>query len=91
MHLLVLDFVMSRKAVDQASDTSTYASQSRTGFHGRRSMTVIWIEKIMARLPEEYYPYGEGAITFVRRHASSSLSKDGTWKPLLPLPESNRE
>lgn len=84
LHLFVLDFVMSRKTVDQASDSLASESHCRTGFDGRRSTTVIWIERIMERLPEEYHPYAEGAIAFVRYLTSFSLAKDGTWKPLLP-------
>ncbi|KAH6983842.1 hypothetical protein EDB80DRAFT_875347 [Ilyonectria destructans] len=92
MHLLVLDFVMSRKAVDEASEAPTNVAQVRTGFDCRKSMTVIWIEKIMARLPNEYRPYAEGLIAFARRLTSSFLTKDGAWKPfLLTLPESESE
>ena len=72
---------MSRKTVDRASDALTKVTQGRTGFDARRSMTVIRVEKIMARLPNEYHPYGDGVITFVRRLTSFSLAKDGTWKP----------
>ena len=82
---------MSRKTVDQASDESTNAPQFRTGFDGRRSMTLIWIEKIMSRLPEEFHPYVKKVITFVRRLASSPLNEDGAWKALLPYTESRDE
>ena len=89
LHLLALDFVMSRRSVDQASDALTKATQGRTGFDARRSMTVTWIEKIMARLPTEYRPYADGVITFVRHLTSFSLAKNGTWKLLTLHPESN--
>lgn len=92
MHLFVLDFVMSRKAVDEASEAPKNVVQTRTGFDCRKNMTLRWIEKIYARLPSQYQPYAEGPIVFARRLTSSFLSKDGAWKPfLLTLPETESD
>lgn len=92
VYILVLDFVMSRKAVDEASDVPKNIVQCRTGFDCRKSMTLIWIEKVVARLPSEYRPYAEAPIAFVRRLTTSFFTKDGAWKPFyLALPESESE
>ncbi|RSM14572.1 hypothetical protein CEP52_001191 [Fusarium oligoseptatum] len=79
MHTLVLDFVMSKKAVDEFGKTGI----GRNGYDCRRAMSKVWIEQIQGRLPAEYQEYAEWPVKLVKS-LNYSFDKDAeVWEPFL--------
>ncbi|RMJ14803.1 hypothetical protein CDV36_005537 [Fusarium kuroshium] len=79
MHTLVLDFVMSKKAVDEFGKTGI----GRNGYDCRRAMSKVWIEQIQGRLPAEYQVYAEWPVKLVKS-LNYSFDKDAeVWEPFL--------
>lgn len=79
MHTLVLDFVMSKKAVDEFGKTGI----GRHGYDCRRAMSKVWIEEIQGRLPAEYQEYAEWPVKLVKS-LNYSFDKDAeVWEPFL--------
>lgn len=79
MHMLVLEFVMSRKAVegDQRS------SMGQKGYYFRKATSKGWVQQILNRLPSEYYEYGEWPLRFINSLNYSFDGEDQVWKPFL--------
>lgn len=80
MHMLVLDFVMSRKSVQKAS-TIRGSTGFQKGFDYRRGMSRLWVEQIYSKLPEEYREYGEWPLKFMRSLTYSFSHENDIWKP----------
>ncbi|KAM0426802.1 hypothetical protein ACHAPT_008118 [Fusarium lateritium] len=79
MHILVLDFVMSKKSVDEFGKTGI----GRKGYDCRRAMSKVWIEEIQGRLPVKYQEYAEWPVRFIRS-LNYSFDKDAeVWEPFL--------
>lgn len=82
MHMLILDFVMSRKSIEAIS----YIGSSigfKKGFDYRRGMSKLWIEQIYERLPIEYKPYAEWTVNFSRSLMVSHEHENEVWNPFL--------
>ncbi|KAJ4160571.1 hypothetical protein NW754_003690 [Fusarium falciforme] len=79
MHTLVLDFVMSKKAVDEFGKTGI----GRHGYDCRRAMSKVWIEEIQGRLPAEYQEYAGWPVKLIKS-LNYSFDKDAeVWEPFL--------
>ncbi|KAF5023162.1 hypothetical protein F66182_4776 [Fusarium sp. NRRL 66182] len=75
MHILVLEFVMSRKAVE--------GSNRQRGQGCRKAMSKVWVQQIVKRLPHEYHEYGEWPIKFIKSLEYSFDDEDQVWKPFM--------
>ncbi|KAM0562759.1 hypothetical protein ACHAPJ_001599 [Fusarium lateritium] len=79
MHMLVLEFVMSRKAVEGAQRTRL----GMKGYYCKKAMSKIWIQQILENLPPEYYKYGEWPLKFINNLHYSFDDEDQVWKPFF--------
>ncbi|KAH7197983.1 uncharacterized protein B0J16DRAFT_31766 [Fusarium flagelliforme] len=79
MHMLVLEFVMSRKAVE--GDKRSAIGQK--GYYCRKAMSKVWVQKILSKLPQEYYEYGEWPLRFINSLNYSFDDEDQVWKPFM--------
>ncbi|KAM5348779.1 hypothetical protein ACJ41O_008602 [Fusarium nematophilum] len=80
MHMLVLEFVMGRKSVEDGGNGGPGASK---GYDCRKAMSKIWMERMLERLPPEYHEYAEWPIRFARS-LNYSFNKDNqVWKPFM--------
>jgi hypothetical protein len=79
MHMLVLEFVMSRKAVE--GDKRSAISQK--GYYCRKAMSKVWVQKILSKLPQEYCEYGEWPLRFINSLNYSFDDEDQVWKPFM--------
>ncbi|OBS19597.1 hypothetical protein FPOA_11322 [Fusarium poae] len=79
MHMLVLEFVMSRKAVEGDKRSST----GQKGYYCRKATSKLWVLKILNNLPLEYYKYGEWPLRFINSLDYSFDDEDQVWKPFL--------
>lgn len=81
MHMLAIDFVMTRKEAEDTQDSSP-AKKSHEG--GKSSSTLlIWIEKVWRGLPDEYRVYGDWPRNLARALTFSFGTESGTWQPFL--------
>lgn len=79
MHMLAVDFVMSRKEAED-SDNFTPA-QKRYG--NRKSSLLVWIEDLWRELPDEYRVYGDWPRNLARALTFSFGTESDTWRPFL--------
>ncbi|PTD01867.1 hypothetical protein HYE67_005931 [Fusarium culmorum] len=79
MHMLVLEFVMSRKAVEG----DKRSSMGQKGHYFRKATSKGWVQQILNRLPSEYYEYGEWPLRFINSLNYSFDGEDQVWKPFL--------
>lgn len=86
MHMLVVDFIMSRRLPSDGSKVAHYIGLHR-GFDLRKAMSVEWIEEIMESLPEEYVGYGEWGLEFVRTYMYTCREDGLVWMPLGSIDE----
>ena len=83
IHILVLDFVMSRRVVDEEGKAPDSSTVLRSGYDCRKSMAVIWIQKVVDQLPQEYLPYATWALSFSKQLMDSFEGASELWKPFL--------
>lgn len=75
MHLLSLNFVLSRKDIeDKGAAPTSYV---------RESTAIQWIEEMLRNLPEAYRPYADWVAGFTRRTTFSFRSDTETFQPFL--------
>ncbi|CAF3505712.1 unnamed protein product [Fusarium graminearum] len=79
IHMLVLEFVMSRKAVEG----DKRSSMGQKGYYFRKATSKGWVQQILSRLPSEYYEYGEWPLRFINSLNYSFDGEDQVWKPFL--------
>ncbi|KAL6923399.1 hypothetical protein FSST1_000673 [Fusarium sambucinum] len=79
MHMLVLEFVMSRKAVEG----DKRSSKGQKGYHCRKATSKLWVLNIHNNLPLEYYEYSEWPLRFINSLNYSFDDEDQVWKPFL--------
>lgn len=79
MHMLVLEFVMSRKAVEGDKRSSI----GQKGYYCRKAMSKVWVQKILSKLPLEYCEYGEWPLRFINSLNYSFDDEDQVWKPFM--------
>ncbi|KAF4446529.1 Sterol uptake control protein 2 [Fusarium austroafricanum] len=79
MHLLVLEFVMSRKELENNKRSVV----GKKGYHCRKAMSKIWVQQILRKLPVEYYEYGEWPLKFINSLNYSFDDEDQVWKPFF--------
>ncbi|RGP69351.1 c6 transcription factor [Fusarium sporotrichioides] len=79
MHMLVLEFVMSRKVVEG----DKRSSMGQKGYYYRKATSKGWIQHIFNRLPLEYHEYGEWPLRFINSLSYSFDDEDQVWKPFL--------
>ncbi|KAK7221034.1 hypothetical protein V2G26_009037 [Clonostachys chloroleuca] len=82
MHMLTLDFVMSRKDVQDGSRLGSSEAYQK-GYDCRKNMSVAWIGQMLSELPEEYRVYAEWIQRFSQGLTFSFDSDDEIWKPFL--------
>lgn len=80
MHMLVLDFVMSRKEVEDGGTVRKH-DPTLKGYDTRKSMALRWIENIWAELPEAYREYAEWPRNFAKGLRLSFGKEDDIWLP----------
>jgi hypothetical protein len=80
MHMLAIDFLMTRKEAEDTQDSSP-AKKSYEG--GKSSTLLIWIESIWRELPDEYRVYGDWPRNLARALTFSFGTESGTWQPFL--------
>jgi hypothetical protein len=79
MHMLVLEFVMSRKAME-GDGRSTLGQK---GYYCRKAMSKVWVQQILNRLPLEYCEYGEWPLRFIDSLNYSFDDEYQVWKPFF--------
>ncbi|KAF4991585.1 hypothetical protein FGRMN_7704 [Fusarium graminum] len=79
MHMLVVEFVMGRKTVDE-DEMSTPSQKSH---YYRKAMSKVWIQQILEKLPLEYREYGEWTSNFTSSLDYSFDDEDQVWKPFV--------
>ncbi|RGP63483.1 sterol uptake control 2 [Fusarium longipes] len=79
MHMLVLEFVMSRKAVEGDKRSSL----GQKGYYCRKAMSKVWVQQILNNLPSKYCEYGEWPLRFINSLNYSFDDEDQVWKPFL--------
>ncbi|KAF4977512.1 hypothetical protein FZEAL_5991 [Fusarium zealandicum] len=79
MHMLVLDFVMSRKVVEEGDKVR----RGQAGYDCKKAMSKVWIERMLKQLPPEYQSYAEWPVRFSRgiKHSFNEGSQD--WEPFF--------
>ncbi|VUC33608.1 unnamed protein product, partial [Clonostachys rosea] len=82
MHMLTLDFVMSRKDVQDGSRLGS-SEAYRKGYDCRKNMSVAWISQMLGELPKDYQVYAEWIQRFSQGLTFSFDSDDEIWKPFL--------
>lgn len=83
MHMLVLDYVMSRKTILVEPFTTSGRPGSTKGHDTRKGMSKIWIEQMLVRLPLDLHKYAEWPVSFVRGLSYSFKKDDEVWRPFL--------
>lgn len=83
MHMLVLDYVISRKTVSEESAKYDRTEGSNKGYDCRKGMSEIWIDQMLERLPLEYQKYAEWPVNFVRGLNYSFEQDHDVWRPFL--------
>ncbi|KAK7408993.1 hypothetical protein QQX98_008812 [Neonectria punicea] len=81
MHMLALDYVMSRKTFVQQSAKPWGSLGPREGYDCRKGMSKVWIDKMLEQLPPEYHKYAEWPAKFVRGLTYSFNQGDEVWRP----------
>ncbi|EXK33360.1 hypothetical protein FOXG_06157 [Fusarium oxysporum f. sp. lycopersici 4287] len=79
LHMLVLEFVMSRKSVEGDKRSAL----GKKGYHCRKAMSKVWVQQILRKLPVEYYEYGEWPLRFINSLNYSFDDEDQVWKPFF--------
>ncbi|KAI9900690.1 hypothetical protein N3K66_004952 [Trichothecium roseum] len=75
MHLLSLNFVLSRKDIeDKGAASASYV---------RESTAIQWIEEMLRNLPEAYRPYADWVAGFTQRITFSFRSDTEMFQPFL--------
>jgi hypothetical protein len=82
LHFLTLDFVMTRKEVVDGRNVRLYDG-IRRGYDCRKGMALIWIDKIISRLPLEYKQYAEWPAKFCGGISLTFEIESEIWKPFL--------
>ncbi|KAF7547704.1 hypothetical protein G7Z17_g7533 [Cylindrodendrum hubeiense] len=84
MHMLVLDYVISRKtAIGGRSAKHCGNLGSRKEYDYRKGISKIWIGQILERLPSEYKKYAEWPVNFVRGLGYYFEQEHEVWRPFL--------
>ncbi|KAF4334166.1 c6 transcription factor [Fusarium beomiforme] len=78
-HMLVLEFVMSRKAIEG----NKRSELGKKGSQFRKAMSKMWVQQILQKLPPGYYEYGEWLLKFINSLNYSFDAEDQVWKPFL--------
>lgn len=79
MHMLVLEFVMSRKVME--GDGRSRLGQK--GYYCRKAMSKVWVQQILSRLPLKYCEYGEWPLRFIGSLNYSFDDEHQVWKPFF--------
>ena len=82
MHILILDYVMSRKSV-QGGLMANASPGFVKGLDYRKGMSRLWIEQINDQLPAEYHEYAAWPVNFMRSLTYSFNHENEVWKPFL--------
>ncbi|KAH7013519.1 hypothetical protein EDB80DRAFT_710198 [Ilyonectria destructans] len=83
MHMLVLDYVISRKTVSEESAKYCRNAGFNNGYDCRKGMSEIWIDQMLEQLPLEYQKYAEWPVNFVRGLSYSFEQDHDVWRPFL--------
>ncbi|KPM36641.1 T-complex protein 1 subunit epsilon [Neonectria ditissima] len=83
MHMLALDYVMSRKTFVEKSAKPWGSLGPSEGYDCRKGMSKIWIDKMLEQLPSEYHKYAEWPANFVRGLTYSFNKEDQVWRPFF--------
>ncbi|KAM0218421.1 hypothetical protein ACHAPQ_011247 [Fusarium lateritium] len=79
MHMLVLEFVMSRKAIEE----DRRSTPGQKGYNCRKAMSKVWVQQILSKLPLEYCKYGEWPLKFISSLDYSFDDEHQVWKPFF--------
>ncbi|KAF5666027.1 sterol uptake control 2 [Fusarium heterosporum] len=79
MHMLVVEFVMGRKTVNE----DKMSTPSQKSHYYRKAMSKVWIQQILEKLPLEYREYGEWTLNFINSLDYSFDDEDQVWKPFV--------
>lgn len=82
MHLLCLDFVMSRKEVEDG-DQHRVEDSAMGNWGCRQNMSARWIENLQEALPEAYKTYGLWVTDLTQGFKYSYEGHSETWRPFL--------
>lgn len=83
LHLLALEFVMSRNEVETGDKQRLRNDIQREGYDCRKNMAMTWIIKMLASLPQQYHTYAGWLANFVRGLPSWTNDSDEIWQPFL--------
>lgn len=83
MHMLVIDYVMSRKTILEKPFVPSGRPGSSKGYDTRKGMSKIWIEQMLERLLPDFRKYAEWPVSFVRGLSYSFEQDDEVWRPFL--------
>ncbi|KAK7433161.1 hypothetical protein QQZ08_000092 [Neonectria magnoliae] len=83
IHMLALDYVMSRKTFVQQSAKPWGSLGTREGCDCRKDMSKVWIDKMLEQLPPEYHKYAEWPAKFVRGLTYSFNQENEVWRPFF--------
>ncbi|CAJ0548754.1 Ff.00g023670.m01.CDS01 [Fusarium sp. VM40] len=79
MHMLILEFVMSRKAMEEGGRSTL----GQKGYYCRKAMSKVWVQQILSRLPLKYCEYGEWPLRFIDSLNYSFDDEYQVWKPFF--------
>ncbi|KAH7151906.1 hypothetical protein B0J13DRAFT_547104 [Dactylonectria estremocensis] len=83
MHMLVLDFVISRKTIVKGSTDGDKIPRCSKAFDSNKGMFGFWIDQMLDQLPPEYEKYAMWPVNFVRGLDYSFELGHEVWRPFL--------
>ncbi|KAH7161355.1 hypothetical protein EDB81DRAFT_784547 [Dactylonectria macrodidyma] len=83
MHMLVLDFVISRKTLIKGGTDGDKFQRYSKAFDSNKGMFGFWIDQMVEELPPEYRKYAMWPVNFVRGLDFSFELGHEVWRPFL--------